>query len=99
MGEGKELIAFVHLCVEPNHVSDIISNLCSCQRVTRVYGVTGEYDVIAIVKVRDLNELHRFLRSNVMNLRGIKGATTSIVLEERFAVGETVDLSHQNNRL
>ncbi|MCS7095333.1 MAG: Lrp/AsnC ligand binding domain-containing protein [Thaumarchaeota archaeon] len=98
MDEENALVAFVHLCVEPNRLSHVISNLCGCQPVTKVYGVTGEYDVIAMVKVRDLNELHRFLRSTVLNLSGVKGVATSIVLEERLADGYMVDLPQQNNQ-
>ncbi|MEN3047215.1 MAG: Lrp/AsnC ligand binding domain-containing protein [Candidatus Caldarchaeales archaeon] len=90
MDEKQSIVAFVHICAEPNRVGEIVSSLCACSHVTRVFSVTGEYDVIAMVRVRDINELHRFLRMRVMNLAGVKGVETSIVLEERQADGEAV---------
>lgn len=52
-------------------------------QVTQLFSVSGEYDLIAIVQARSLEELSAVL-DEIGNLEGVERTNSAVVLETRF---------------
>lgn len=51
--------------------------------VIQLFSVSGEYDLIAVVQARSLEELSRLL-DDIGNLEGVERTNSAVVLETRF---------------
>jgi len=52
-------------------------------QVTQLFSVSGEYDLIAIVRAHSLEELSKVL-DDIGNLEGVERTNSAVVLETRF---------------
>lgn len=72
------ITAFVMLNVEPGCVKSLATELLSVKGVTEVYSVAGPYDLIAIVRVREHDELSELVTENIAGRTGIVGTETMV---------------------
>jgi DNA-binding Lrp family transcriptional regulator len=72
------ITAFVMLSVEPGRVKSMAEELLSVKGVTEVYSVAGPFDLIAIVRVREHDELSDLVTEVIANRPGITSTETMI---------------------
>jgi Lrp/AsnC family leucine-responsive transcriptional regulator len=60
---------------------EICSKLVHHESVIGAYQVTGEDDIIVKLNVKDVDELHSFIMTEVRALKGVEGTKTLIVLK------------------
>ena len=78
-GLGYDVTAVIQLKVEGNALPEITDRLREERRMISVYEVTGDYDVIAIGKFRDTDEMNDGIKS-LLTDPDIKESNTSVVL-------------------
>jgi DNA-binding Lrp family transcriptional regulator len=89
------ITAIVQIKTEPGQVADIAFRLSELQGVSETYSVTGDWDIVLIVKVNDFEDLALVVSDKIAKLPGILRTNTSIglrcfprsVLEQGFSVG------------
>ena len=89
------LSAFVFVHAEPDRIADLGSEIADLDGVAEVYSVTGEEDLIAIVRVRHHEQLAEVVTRGIATLDGIVHTRTSIAfqaysrhdLEAMFSLG------------
>jgi DNA-binding Lrp family transcriptional regulator len=72
------ITAFVMLNVEPGRVPSLAEDLLTIKGVTEVYSVTGPFDLIAVVRVREHEELSDLVTGKIGSLGGIESTETLI---------------------
>ena len=72
------ITAFVMLSVEPGRVKSLAEELLSVKGVTEVYSVAGPFDLIAIVRVREHEQLSDLVTEVIANRAGITSTETMI---------------------
>jgi DNA-binding Lrp family transcriptional regulator len=72
------ITAFVMLSVEPGRVKSLAEELLSVKGVTEVYSVAGPFDLIAIVRVREHDQLSDLVTEVIANRPGITSTETMI---------------------
>jgi DNA-binding Lrp family transcriptional regulator len=72
------ITAFVMLNVEPGRVPSLAEELFTIRGVTEVYSVTGPFDLIAVVRVREHEELSDLVTGKIGSLGGIESTETLI---------------------
>jgi DNA-binding Lrp family transcriptional regulator len=72
------ITAFVMLSVEPGRVKSLAEELLSVKGVTEVYSVAGPFDLIAIVRVREHEQLSDLVTEVIANRPGITSTETMI---------------------
>ncbi len=72
------ITAFVMLSVEPGRVKTLAEELLSVKGVTEVYSVAGPFDLIAIVRVREHDQLSDLVTEVIANRPGITSTETMI---------------------
>jgi len=76
---GYDVTAIIHLKVEGSSLPDITTHLESHDQMVSVYEVTGDYDIIAIAKFEDTDDMNDEIKA-VLTEPDINEANTSVVL-------------------
>lgn len=75
------ILAFIDLFVDSPHVDDVVAALKEFKNINEIYEVTGEFDIVILVKANDIEELRDLLKNKIMKIKGIKSTVSSIVLK------------------
>jgi DNA-binding Lrp family transcriptional regulator len=75
------LLAYVAIFVEAPLMDDVVQELVTLENLEELYEVTGEFDIIAILSVEDIEEFRDVLKNKIMKIRGIKSTVSSIILK------------------
>jgi DNA-binding Lrp family transcriptional regulator len=87
--------AVVLLKAETHHVPGLAEKLAELEGVSEVFSVAGQYDLVALVRVHENEDLARVISDRMRKLRGITSSETLIAfkvyskqdLEAGFALG------------
>jgi len=91
------LTAFVSLKVKRDSVNEIASRLAAIDGVSEVYSIAGRFDLTAIIRVRDCDDLADIVTNKLLKFEGILDSETQIAfrvhskhdLESMFSLGES----------
>jgi len=72
------ITAFVFISAEPSRIADLATELADVDGVAEVYSVTGDEDLVAVVRVREHDALADVVTKHVAGLPGIRHTRTSI---------------------
>ncbi|MDQ6697776.1 MAG: Lrp/AsnC ligand binding domain-containing protein [Actinomycetota bacterium] len=73
--------AFVLIKAEPGRVADLASELTDLEGVAEVYSVTGDHDLIVVVRVRDHDDLAEVVTGHLSGLPGILETRTMVAFK------------------
>jgi DNA-binding Lrp family transcriptional regulator len=77
---GYDVTAIIQLKVEGNALPDITDRLEERKQVVSVYEVTGDYDIIAVAKFEDTDDMNDEIKS-VLTDPDVNESNTSVVLD------------------
>ena len=85
----------VLLTVEPAKVQDVAEALADLERVSEVYSVGGRFDLVVMVRARDIEEIADIVPGTILKVPGITDSETLIAfrsnskydLERTFSLG------------
>ncbi|MFO0046351.1 MAG: Lrp/AsnC family transcriptional regulator [Armatimonadota bacterium] len=80
---GKKLTAFVNVSLsmhESQPIERFRKAVLEIPEVTEVYNITGDYDFMLKVQVRDMRHYEVLVREKITKIRGIAKLNTSFVL-------------------
>ena len=88
--------ALVLLNLERNQIKDVSQKLVDMQEVSEVYSVAGRYDLVAIIRVKNNEQIADTITRKFSELEGITTTETLIAfntfsrhdLELMFSIGE-----------
>ncbi|MGH9230219.1 MAG: Lrp/AsnC family transcriptional regulator [Acidimicrobiales bacterium] len=75
------LTAFVLINARPDRIAELASDIADVDGVAEVYSVTGDLDLVAIVRVRQHEELAEVVTGRIAALPGIVHTTTMIAFQ------------------
>ncbi|NAZ84854.1 Lrp/AsnC family transcriptional regulator [Kineococcus indalonis] len=89
------ITAIVNVRTDGRRIPEIAEALADLAGVSEVYSVTGEVDLVALVRVRRHEELADVIAGGISRVEGITGTTTNIAfraysrhdLESAFDLG------------
>jgi DNA-binding Lrp family transcriptional regulator len=87
---AKEVRVFLNLFVESKELEGVTQALVKLPEVTDVYEVTGEYDIVCMLKVDDILHFRNVLKDKVLKINGVKSTVSSVVLFEHKREGKQV---------
>lgn len=87
--------AVVLLGLQRNRINEVAQELVALDGVTEVYSVAGQYDLVAVLRVKDNDALAELVTGKMLKIEGIVRSETLIAfrvlsrydLERMFAVG------------
>ena len=72
------ITAIVTLNCEVGKVHAVAEELVACPGVAEVYSVSGEYDLMAMVRVRNYDDLAATVTENIAAIKGITNTRTNM---------------------
>ncbi|HPF99810.1 MAG TPA: Lrp/AsnC ligand binding domain-containing protein [Kiritimatiellia bacterium] len=87
--------ALVLLNVSRNKINEVAGKLAEMDGITEVYSVAGEYDLVAVIRVKDNEDLAQLVTNRLLKVEGITKSETLIAfqvysrhdLESMFSIG------------
>jgi DNA-binding Lrp family transcriptional regulator len=64
--------SIILLNVKRNRVNEVAEKLASMTQISEVYSVTGNYDLVAIVRVKTNEDLAELVTANLVKIDGIE---------------------------
>lgn len=92
---GYGLVAVMRIKARGDAIPRIVEDLAADSRLTHVYEITGDFDVLAVGRFRSDAEMNREIK-RLLAVDGVVGTNTSIVLEVHKEAGDldlTADLA------
>ena len=86
----KEVRVFLNLFVESKELEGVTQSLVKLPEVTDVYEVTGEYDIVCMLKVENILAFRNVLKDKVLKINGVRSTVSSVVLYEHKREGKLV---------
>jgi DNA-binding Lrp family transcriptional regulator len=88
--------AIVLLNVDRDKVNAVAEKLADLKGISEVYSVAGQYDLVAIIRVKDNEALAELVTNHMLKVGGITRSQTLIAfrvfsrhdLEAMFSIGE-----------
>jgi DNA-binding Lrp family transcriptional regulator len=77
----SRLLVFVDIFVEQPEMDRVVAALSKLENVVDLYEVTGEFDIVTLISVDDLEEFREVLHDRVMKIKGVRSTVSSIVLK------------------
>jgi DNA-binding Lrp family transcriptional regulator len=89
------ITAFVLISAEQARIADLAQELADVDGVSEVYSVAGDVDIVAVVRLRDTDDLAEVVTKRMSRLDGIRETTTLLAfraysrhdLEAMFSLG------------
>ncbi|AXR73559.1 MULTISPECIES: Lrp/AsnC family transcriptional regulator [Auritidibacter] len=87
--------AFVMIKTDTNRIPEVATELADQDGIAQVYSVTGSWDLVAIVRVREFDDLEDVISDRLSKIEGIVDTETMLAfraysqhdLGEGFALG------------
>ena len=77
----SRLLVFVDIFVEQPEMDRVVAALSKLENVVDLYEVTGEFDIVTLISVDDLEEFREVLHDRMMKIKGVRSTVSSIVLK------------------
>nr|BFE35044.1 Lrp/AsnC ligand binding domain-containing protein [Actinomadura rugatobispora] len=95
MGEGAVVTAIVLVKADVARIHEVAESIAALDGVSEVYSITGEYDLIAMIRVHRHDELNDVIPGRLNKVPGIRDTETHIAfrtysrhdLDAAFALG------------
>lgn len=85
-----DINALIMLEVESHvYTTLVVRRLCGLKNVSKVYEITGDYDISAVVNVEDVGALNNLIEE-IRTVKGVKSTETRIVLKKYSVNGNEV---------
>ena len=76
---SKNIQAYILMTVEIGKTDEVINELRKINEAVRVSVTTGEFDIVALVEVEDLESLYDITAKRIHAIPGIRETTTAVV--------------------
>ena len=73
--------AIILINVERHKVNDIADQLASMKEISEVYSVSGNYDLIAIVRVAHTDDLAELVTNHLLKIDGLEKTNTLLAFK------------------
>lgn len=78
------LTAFVLITCEAQRINEVAQIVAELPNVAEVYSVTGEVDIIAVLRIKEYESLDEAVPGGIARIEGVSG-TKTVLAFRRFA--------------
>ena len=78
---GLDITTIIIIQTESEKHESVKEELSKLDEVSEVYSVSGEYDILIKVWVRDIEELNKLMNAKIRSIDGVEDLTEMIVME------------------
>jgi len=87
----SQIRVILNITIESRDLDEVSKTLAALPEVVDVYEVTGESDIVAIVKADDVIGFRNMLKNKILKIDGIKTTVSSVIMYVHKKDGKIVD--------
>ena len=88
MPEG--IIVLLNVFVESEQLESVTRALEKLPQVTDLYEVTGEYDLVALLKTDSISGFRELLKNRILRIKGIRSSVSAVIIHTHKKEGKSV---------
>jgi DNA-binding Lrp family transcriptional regulator len=87
----SQIRVILNITIESRDLDEVSRTLAALPDVVDVYEVTGESDIVAIVKADDVIGFRNMLKNKILKIEGIKTTVSSVIMYVHKKDGKSVE--------
>jgi DNA-binding Lrp family transcriptional regulator len=87
----SQIRVILNITIESRDLDEVSRTLAALPEVVDVYEVTGESDIVAIVKADDVIGFRNMLKNEILKIDGIKTTVSSVIMYVHKKDGKSVE--------
>lgn len=76
--------------VESHELEAVTKALEKLPEVTDLYEVTGEYDLVALMRTESINTFRDLLKNRILRIKGIRSTVSTVIIHTHKKEGKAV---------
>lgn len=100
--DKEEVLALIEVKVAPQRevgFDTVAERICRFPEVNAAYLISGDYDLVILVKGKNMQEIAGFVTGKLAPLERVQSTTTHFLLKRYKEDGETLEPTEENKRL
>lgn len=77
--------------VESKELDRVTSSLKGLPEVVDLFEVTGDFDIVALVRTKSMREFRDFLKNKVLSVKGVRGTNSAVILYTHKREGKLLE--------
>lgn len=84
------IVVLLNVFVESEELESVTRALEKLPQVTDLYEVTGEYDLVALMKTDSINSFRDLLKNKILRIKGIRSTVSAVIIHTHKNEGKSV---------
>jgi DNA-binding Lrp family transcriptional regulator len=84
------IVVLLNVFVESQELEAVTRALEKLPQVTDLYEVTGEYDLVALMKTDSINTFRELLKNRILRIKGIRSTVSAVIIHTHKKEGKPV---------
>lgn len=85
------IVVVLDVTAKSQELDRVAQTLRDIPEVSDLYEVTGEYDLVALIKTDSITSLRNLLKDKILSIEGISGTNTLVIIHTHKRLGKVVD--------
>jgi DNA-binding Lrp family transcriptional regulator len=85
------IVVVLDVTAKSQELDRVAQTLRDIPEVSDLYEVTGEYDLVALIKTDSITSLRNLLKNKILSIEGISGTNTLVIIHTHKRLGKVVD--------
>ncbi len=81
----------LNIYVESKELDRVTSSLKGLPEIVDLFEVTGDYDIVALVKTESMRRFRDFLKNKVLSIKGVRGTNSAVILYTHKREGKVLE--------
>ena len=84
------IVVLLNVFVESQELEPVTRALEKLPQVTDLYEVTGEYDLVALLKTESISGFRDLLKNRILRIKGIRSTVSAVIIHTHKKEGKPV---------
>ncbi len=84
------IVVLLNVFVESQELEAVTRALERLPQVTDLYEVTGEYDLVALLRTESINAFRELLKNRILRIKGIRSTVSAVIIHTHKREGKPV---------
>ena len=85
------IVVVLDVTAKSQELDRVAQTLRDLPEVSDLYEVTGEYDLVALIKTDSITSFRNLLKDKILSIEGISGTNTLVIIHTHKRLGKVVD--------
>lgn len=85
------VVVILDVTVKSQELERVAQTLRDLPEVSDLYEVTGEYDLVALIRTESITSFRNLLKDKILSIEGLNGTNTMVIIHTHKQLGKAVD--------